>query len=129
VVLIHHHGAEATLPEMSRALLACVDVAGVAAMGRGKGASQPILVAGREDQLHRVGHQHPGPHLDLRRPAGRRQQIAVELGVFVTEEVSRATVAALGHVVRLTGNHETGKAGNDRFSQRELGLSISALSP
>jgi hypothetical protein len=40
------------------------------------------------------------------------QKVAVERIVAVAEEGSRATVAALSHVVRMTGDHDAGETGH-----------------
>ena len=56
-----------------------------------------------------IGHQAVGP--DLRtRPASRvREQVAVERVVTVLEKRLLAAVAALGHVIRIAGQHEARK--------------------
>ena len=53
-----------------------------------------------------VGHQAIAPHRDRLARAGLVQQIAVELVVRVGEEDALAAIAALGHVMRKSRNHE-----------------------
>jgi hypothetical protein len=130
MVLVHGHGAEAALPEVARAALARVDMAGVTATDRRQGPAQPIRVGREEDHVHMVRHQHPGPDLDAGRPAGSGQKVTIEGVVLVAEKGLRPPVAALGHVV--------GQAGDDNAGQTshavKLGLApspcqLNALSP
>ena len=57
-----------------------------------------------QDQVHVIGHQTPAQHLDI--VAGRllTEELQVELTVLSGTEDSLAIVAALGDVVRRTGN-------------------------
>jgi hypothetical protein len=57
-------------------------------------------------------HQAPGPHLDPGGAAVCGEQVAIERIVGVFEEGARAAVAALGHMVRMIGDDDTGKAGH-----------------
>jgi hypothetical protein len=50
-------------------------------------------------------------HLDVGRAAIFREQVAIERIVGLLEEGARAAVAALGDVVRVTGDNDTGEAG------------------
>ena len=59
-----------------------------------------------------VGHQAPGPHLDLGRAAVLRQQIAVERVILVAEKGARAAVAALGDMMRNAGDDDAGETGH-----------------
>jgi hypothetical protein len=57
--------------------------------------------------MHMIGHQHPGPNFDTGVLAGLSQQVAIQSVVRLLKERLRATVPALGDVVRQTGNDET----------------------
>ena len=59
-----------------------------------------------------VRHQAPGPHLDGGGPAILGEQVAIERIVAVAEEGPRAAVAALGDMVGMTGDDNTGEAGH-----------------
>lgn len=61
--------------------------------------------------------------------AGLRQQGAIERVIVVAEKHLRATVAALGDMVRQAGNDEAGKAARAPSSAEDQPMSISALSP
>ena len=62
--------------------------------------------------MHVVGHQAPGPYRHLRDAAALGEQITLEGIVGVAEECARAAIAALGNVVRMTGDDDTGEAGH-----------------
>ena len=109
VLLVHHHRAEAALPEMPAALAAGLQNAGVAPVGRRQGAAQSVGISGNQDQVHVIGHQAPGPDFDLGRAAILGQEIAIERVVVVIEERPRPPIAALRHMMRQTGNDQTGE--------------------
>jgi len=46
------------------------------------------------------------------------EQVAIERVIVVAEERSRAAIATLGDVVRVTGDDDTGEAGHVRSWQR-----------
>jgi hypothetical protein len=73
---------------------------------------QPVPVGRHQDEMHMVGHQAPRPNLDIGRPAMLSEEIAVERIIGIGEERARAAIAALGDVVRMTGNDDTGEAGH-----------------
>ena len=87
-----------------------VDVSGMAPMGIGKGAAQPVLIAGHDDDVTMIGHQTMGPDLGPGPARRLAQQIATEGLVAVFKEGPGAPVAALGHVMGQTGNDEAGQA-------------------
>jgi len=70
--------------------------------------AQRVRVGRDEDQMHMVGHQHPGPDLNGGRRGVLGQQVPIEPVVVVAKEGLRATVAALGDVVRDAGEHRAG---------------------
>ena len=59
-----------------------------------------------------VRHQAPGPDVDIGRAAILGEQVAIERIIVVAKERARATIAALGDMVRMTGNDDTGEAGH-----------------
>ena len=65
-----------------------------------------------QDQVHVVRHQAPRPHLDAGRLAVFGKQVAIERIVGLGEERPRPAVAALGDVVRMTGDDDTGETSN-----------------
>jgi hypothetical protein len=58
-----------------------------------------------------VRHQAPGPDFDIGGAAILGKQVAIERIVGVAKESACATIAALGDMVRMTGNDDTGEAG------------------
>ena len=59
-----------------------------------------------------VGQEAIGPASNTRRLAALRQDIAVKAVVVIGEEYPPASVAALRHMMRQTGNDEAGQAGH-----------------
>ena len=62
--------------------------------------------------MHVVRHQAPGPHRDVGGAAVLGEQVAIERIVGVGEESARTAVAALGDVVRVAGDDDTGETGH-----------------
>jgi hypothetical protein len=112
MVLVHRHAAETALPEMPGALAPRMNDAGIFAVNRRQRPAQPIGIGRNQHQMDVIGHQAPRPHLHFRLLAGRRQQIAVPSKITVGEKCSRATIAALGNVMRQAWNDNTGEAGH-----------------
>ncbi len=77
-----------------------------------KRAAQPVGIGRHQDQVDVVRHQAPGPHLDRGGAAIFGEQIAIKRIVEIAKEGTRAAVAALGHVMRMTGDDDTGEAGH-----------------
>jgi hypothetical protein len=103
MVLVHGHGAEAALPEVARAALARVDMAGVTATD---------------------------PDLDAGRPAGSGQKVTVEGVVLVAEKGLRPPVAALGHVVGQAGDDNAGQTSHAvKLGLAPSPCQLNALSP
>jgi hypothetical protein len=73
-------------------------------------AAQPVRIGRHQDEVHMVRHQAPGPHRDADVAAMFGEQVAVERIVTVAEERLRAAVAALGDMVRMTGDDDTCEA-------------------
>ncbi len=124
MLLVHHRRAETTLPEMAGAPAPRLNDAGVTAMHRREHAAQPVAVGRHQDQMHVVGHQAPRPHLDIGRPAMLAEEVAVKGVVGVAKERTRATVAALRDVVRVTGDDDASEAGHAGSWQRSADMSI-----
>ena len=80
-------------------------------------------------RMHVVRHQAPGPHLDAGRAAMGGEQVAIKRIVAVTKEGLRAAIAALGHMVRMTGNDDTGETSHAAWCARGCACQLSALSP
>lgn len=81
-------------------------------MDGGERPGQPVGVGRHQDKMDMVGHEAPRPHLDIGGAAALGQEIAVERVIGVAEEHARAAVAALGDVVRMTGDDDAGEAGH-----------------
>src|SRR4051794_30783969 len=101
---------------------------GVIAMHSRQRAAQSVSIGRNEDQVHMVRHQASGPHRDIGGAAMLGEQVAIERIVVVAEEGPRATVAALGDVVRVAGNDDTGEASHAAVCLPARGKSFSALS-
>ena len=59
-----------------------------------------------------VRHQAPAPHRDVSGAAILGEQVAIEHVITVAEEGSRAAIATLGDMVRMTGDDDTGETGH-----------------
>jgi RHS repeat-associated protein len=112
MLFVHGDGAEPALPEMTAALAPRLDRAGIATMHPRQRPAQPVGIGRHQDQVHVVRHQAPGPHLDLGGAAIFSEQVAIKRVVEIAEEGARAAIAALGDMVRMTGNDDTGEAGH-----------------
>jgi hypothetical protein len=91
-----------------------VDKARVKPMRARKRPSETGGVAGREDEMHVVGHQAIGPHRNVEFPARLRQPVPVQFIVRIFEENALAPVAALGDVMRRTRDDDASDAGHAR---------------
>ena len=87
-------------------------------------AAQPVGIGRHEDEVHMVRHQAPGPHLDCCGAAIFGEQVAIKRIVGVAKEGTRAAIAALGDMVRMTGDDDTGEAGHAVSCLRRGGESI-----
>jgi NADPH-dependent 2,4-dienoyl-CoA reductase/sulfur reductase-like enzyme len=114
VRLVHDDRSEPALPEAARALAARMDDAGATPVRAGQRPAQPVFVGRNQNEVRVIGHQAPGPDLHTRLGARLRQQIAIEGVVILPEECPRPAVAALGHVMRQTGNDEPRETGHVR---------------
>lgn len=112
MMFVHGDGAKPPLPEMAGALASRLDGSSIASMHTGQRAAQTVRIGRHEDQMHVVWHQAPSPHLDPRRFAIRREQIAIERIVALLEERARPAIAALGDMVGMTGNDDASKTGH-----------------
>jgi hypothetical protein len=127
--LVDGSDAEAALPEMSGPLQPSVDRPGITAVHRREGAPQSIGIHRRQDQVNVIGHQPPGPDLDLGSTAGFRQEVSVKGIVGIAKEGLRSTVAALGDVMRHTRDHQARKAAHVSIIADQPGGQFSARSP
>ena len=89
-----------------------MDAAGIGAMHRSQDAPEPVSVARDEDEMNVVGHEHPGPYRDTRRPGVLRQKITVAGVIFGTKKDLRATVSALRHMMRNARQDRAGETGH-----------------
>jgi hypothetical protein len=87
-----------------------VDEACVTAVGLAERACQRAGVGRNEHEVDVVGHQAIGPHLDRGLAALLGEEIAIERVVGRFEEDRLTAVAALGHVMRMAGDDDTGEA-------------------
>ena len=94
---------------MARALLAGMNMTGIAAMGGCQGAAQPVGIGRNQDEMHMIGHQAPSPNFDRSSPATGREAVAIEGIVLFAEERALASIATLGDMVRETGDDDTGE--------------------
>jgi hypothetical protein len=62
--------------------------------------------------MHVVRHPAPCPHLDAGRAAILREQVAIKRIVAVAKEGPRAAIAALGDMMGMTGDDDTGETGH-----------------
>src|SRR3981189_1011528 len=99
---VHGDGAEPALPEMTAAFAPCLDNSGIVTMHPRERAAQSVRVGRHQDEVHMVPQQATGPPLDLGGTAIFGEQVAVERIVVIAKEGTRADVAALGDVVRMT---------------------------
>ena len=81
-------------------------------------APEAVLVAGREDQVHVVGHQAIGPDLDARVGAMGGEKLAIEPVVLVAEERLQPAVAPLRDVVGMPRNHDSCQTCHDLSPSR-----------
>ena len=102
MLLVHRDGAEAALPEMTAAFAPRLDHAGIATMRPRQRPAQPVGIGRHQNEVDVVRHQAPGPHLDFGRAAILGEQVAVKRIVGVAKEGTRAAIAALGDMVRMT---------------------------
>ena len=109
---VHGDGAEPALPEMAGAFAACLHRSRIGAMDARQCAAQTVRIGRHQDEMNMVWHQAPGPDLDAGRGAVGGQQVAIKRIIAVAEEGPRAAIAALGDVVRITGDDDTGKTGH-----------------
>ena len=74
--------------------------------------------------MHVVRHQAPAPHLDPGRAAMLGEQVAIQRIIVVAEKSSRPAVAALGDMMRMTGDDDAGKTGHTPWCLRRRAMSI-----
>ena len=94
-----------------------VDVGAVSAMGFGKGRPQTVLVAGRHDEVNRIGHEAPGPDLCDRGLGGLADQAEIGSLVPAIEEDRLPVIASLGDVMRQAWDNDARKSGHQWRSQ------------
>lgn len=89
-----------------------VDIAGVVTVDVAKGPAEAIFVRRYCNDVDVIGHQAIRPDRHLRTGCRFGEEIEVQFVVTVLEEGPLASISALGHVVRDTGEHETRAAGH-----------------
>jgi hypothetical protein len=62
--------------------------------------------------VHVVRHQAPGPHFDVGGAAVLGEQVSIKRVVGIAKEGARAAIAALGDMVRMTRDDDTGETGH-----------------
>ena len=112
--LVHGDGAKPALPEMTGALAPRLDDAGIAAMDTRQRAAQSVGIGRHQDEMDVVRHQAPAPDVHTGRPAMLAEQVAVQRIVGVVEKRARAAIAALGHVMRVSGNDDASQPSHCR---------------
>lgn len=92
-----------------------VDVSGVVAMHITECTAEAVLISRHRDHMNVVGHQAIGPYLHSRPFSPIGEEIKVERVVAVFKERPFAAVAALGDVVRDSGEDCAGETGHLRW--------------
>jgi len=59
-----------------------------------------------------IGHQDPGPDLDAGLPRMPGEEVSIEGVVLVAEKSPRPAIAALGDVMRPSGDDDASEAGH-----------------
>ncbi len=81
-----------------------------------RGDARSILVAGRQHQMHMIGHQYPSQTVS----ACLSQQAAIQSIVRLFKKRLRTTIPTLGHVVGQTRNDEPRQASQIEMMHRQL---------
>jgi hypothetical protein len=89
-----------------------LDDAGIGAMHARECAAQPVRIGRHQDEVDVVRHQAPGPCLDFGGSTVFCEQVAIQRIIGVAEESARAAIAALGDMVRVTGDNDASEAGH-----------------
>ena len=126
---VHGDGAEPALPEMTAAFAARLDHAGIAAMHTRQRAAQGVGIDGTRMRWTWFGIRHQRPHLDAGRAAMLGEQVAIKRIIVVAEEDPRAAIAALGHVMRMTGMTTRARRAMRHSAREGEPSQLSALSP
>ena len=95
-----------------RPTLALVDPARVPPMGLRQRSPQPVFIAGREDQMHVIGHETVAPDFHPRAPAPLGEQGTIGHIVVVTEEGRLPPVSPLRDMVRHARHHDSRQPGH-----------------
>ncbi len=101
-----------------------MDDSGVAPVDGGERAAQAVIVRGNEHEMHVVRHQALGPHRHVGSAAVLAEQVAIERIVEVGKEGASTAVAALGDMVGVAGNDDTGETGHASSSRISAIVSI-----
>jgi len=72
-----------------------MNMASVAPVHRRERPAQAVRIAGRQDQVNMVWHEHPCPGRSICGSAVFREQVAIERVINIAEEGLRLAVAAL----------------------------------
>jgi hypothetical protein len=82
----------------------------------GERAPQPVLVGRHDDQMAVVRHQAIAPDLGAGLVRRLCEKIAIEPIIAILEEGLLAAIPTLRHVIGVTGQDETRKAGHSAMS-------------
>ena len=75
-----------------------VDVPRIIPVNHRQRATDAVRIGRREDEVHMIWHEHPGPDLHTRRCTMPAEQIAIKRVVFVLKKGLRTAIAALRDV-------------------------------
>ncbi len=109
---VHHHRGIPAVEQMSAPAPTRIDEVRPSAVSCPHGQTQPIGRGWAEDQVHVVGHQAIGPHLDLRLAHLLGQHVAIDVVVAVFEEDRLTPIAPLRHMMRRSRGDDARKAGH-----------------
>lgn len=95
---------------MAAPVFAEIDVAGIAPVRLRQRGAQTVCRAWHQDQVDMVVHQAPGQARNTATHAAIAQQVAIFAAIIVREKHRQPAVAALGDMMRHTGENDTGKS-------------------
>ncbi len=107
MALVQRKRMKTLLPEVAAPSLPPVDAPRVAAVGLAQRGAQPVLARRHENEMDVVGHQAIGPNRRVHLAAPFAEQGEIVLVVAVLEEHRQAPRAALGHVMRVSGDDQS----------------------
>ena len=118
---VHRDGGETVLEKMPAPAPSRVDERGVASMRIAQCPRETRGVVWRENEVNVVWHEAIGPDLDRRFAAMFGEKIAIDFLVADLEENGLAPIAALGNVMRTSGDDDASETSHDQnISPRAL---------